>query len=192
MPFLVPGRQSLLQLEKGTCKKRARGGLMVAVAHMQPFYSRTLGFLQGRYCLISMLHVEPQRLTSSLRRADTFCTTVLPQPTAVILVWKNTSRDGREDQQSFVISTVLWALTTGMWPMIHIPEKSCQMVKRKDNQSLLAGIWVSLADDGLWLLIPNPMYFILTAYDLWELKQFLEIHFLLFFWRPSPTQKQKR
>lgn len=31
MPFLVPGRQSLLQLENGTCKKRARGGLMVAM-----------------------------------------------------------------------------------------------------------------------------------------------------------------
>lgn len=29
MPFLVPGRQSMLQLEKGTCKKRARRGLTV-------------------------------------------------------------------------------------------------------------------------------------------------------------------
>lgn len=29
MPFLVPGRQSMLQLEKGTCKKRIRRGLTV-------------------------------------------------------------------------------------------------------------------------------------------------------------------
>lgn len=86
MPFLVPGRQSLLQLEKGTCKKRAQGGLMVAVSHVQPFYSRSLAFLQGCYGLISMLDGEPQWFPSSLHRTDTFCTIGVPQPTAVIFV----------------------------------------------------------------------------------------------------------
>lgn len=51
------------------------------------------------------------------------------------------------------------------------------MVKRKDKQSLLAGIWVSLGDDRLWLLIPNPIYCILSANHLWELKWFSETHF---------------
>lgn len=68
MPFLVPGRQSLLQFEKGTCKRRAPGGLMVAVPRTQSSCSRTLGFLQGFYCLSSVLDGEPQRLTSSQNR----------------------------------------------------------------------------------------------------------------------------
>lgn len=47
---------------------------------------------------------------------QTFCTIVLPQLTAVGFLWRNTSRDGKADQQVFVICAVLWALQTGMWP----------------------------------------------------------------------------
>lgn len=80
-----------------------------------------LGFLQGYYCLHGMLDEECQMLTSSSHRTDTFCTIVLPQPTAVTFLWRNTSRDSKEDQQIFVISTVLWALQTGMWPWYTYP-----------------------------------------------------------------------
>lgn len=47
MPFLVPGRQSLLQLEKGTCKKRAQGGLTATVPQVESSYCRPSAYPKG-------------------------------------------------------------------------------------------------------------------------------------------------
>lgn len=60
-------------------QEKSPSGLMVPM----PYYGKNLAFLQGYYCLGGMLDEEPQMLTSSSHRTDTFCTIVLPQPTAV-------------------------------------------------------------------------------------------------------------
>lgn len=122
IPFLVPGRQSLLQLEKGTCKKRAQRRLMVAVPHVQTSHSMTLGWLWGCCCLVKCWRASDSPLFFPLKR-HTLHNSHLKPLQWYLFEGLHQGMMGKISKSS-VISIVLCALWTGLWPMRHMPKNN--------------------------------------------------------------------